>query len=114
MLIQPYLFFDGRCEEAIDFYRKALGAEVEMLLHYKESPDPLPPGTHAGYDNKVMHASLHVGDGSVMMADDCMGHPNFQGFTLSLSVADEVEAKAKFAVLGEGGQVKMPLGKTFF
>jgi PhnB protein len=114
MLIQPYLFFDGRCEEAITFYRKALGAEVEILMHYKESPGPMPPGTHADFGNKVMHANLRIGDGSVMMADDCMGHPNFEGFTLSLSVADEAEAKAKFAALGQGGEVKMALGKTFF
>lgn len=114
MPVQPYLFFDGRCEEAIEFYRKAIGAEIEMLMHYKDSPGPLPPGTHAAYDNKVMHASLRIGDGSVMMADDCMGHPNFQGFALSLQVADEAEAKQRFEALSVGGTVKMPLGKTFF
>lgn len=114
MLIQPYLFFDGRCDEAIEFYRQAIGAEVDMLMHYKDAPDPLPPGTHAGYDKKVMHASLRVGDTSVMMSDDCTGHPSFQGFALSLSVADEQEAGRKFNALAAGGKVQMPLGKTFF
>ncbi|MGH8078610.1 MAG: hypothetical protein ACREPE_14990 [Lysobacter sp.] len=80
MPIQPYLFFDGRCEEAVELYRKALGGEVEMLMRYKDSPDPPPPGAHAGYDDKIIHASLRIGDASVMMSDDCMGHPSFQGF----------------------------------
>lgn len=114
MPVQPYLFFDGRCEEAIEFYRQALGAEVEMLVRYKESPDPMPPGTHAGFDNKVMHASLRIGDGSVMMSDDCMGHPDFQGFSLSLQAASEAEARQRFDALSPGGKVHMPLGKTFF
>ena len=114
MLLQPYLFFDGRCEEAITFYRQAIGAEVEMMLHYKDSPDPLPPGTHPGYDNKVIHASVRIGDSAVMMADDCMGHPNFQGFSLSLQVVDAATARQRFDALAVGGQVKMPLGKTFF
>lgn len=114
MSIQPYLFFDGRCEEAVEFYRQALGAEVEMLMRYKDSPDPLPPGVHAGYGDKVVHASLRLGDASVLMADDCMGHPSFQGFSLSLTVADEKEAGRKFQALAAGGEVQMPLGKTFF
>ena len=114
MLLQPYLFFDGHCEEAITFYRQAIGAEVEMMLRYKDSPDPMPPGTHSGYDNKVMHASVRIGGGAVMMADDCMGHPNFQGFSLSLQVVDAATARQRFDALAAGGQVKMPLGKTFF
>jgi len=113
MPVQPYLFFDGRCEEAVEFYRKALGGEVEMLMRYKDSPDP-PPGAHTGYDDKIIHASLRLGDGSVMMSDDCMGHPNFQGFSLALAVADEQEAARKFNALADGGKVLMPLGKTFF
>lgn len=114
MPVQPYLFFDGRCEEAIEFYRQALGAEVEMLMRYKESPAPMPPGTHAGFDNKVMHASLRIGDGSVMMSDDCTGHPDFQGFSLSLQAASETEARQRFDALSVGGKVHMPLGKTFY
>ena len=114
MPVQPYLFFDGRCEEAIEFYRKALDAKVEMLVRYKESPEPMSPGTHAGFDNKVMHASLRIGDGSVMMSDDCMSHPNFQGFSLSLQTADEAEARRRFDALSAGGKVHMPLGKTFY
>ena len=114
MPVQPYLFFDGRCEEAIEFYRQALGAEVEMLMRYKENPAPMPPGTHAGFDNKVMHASLRIGDGSVMMSDDCTGHPDFQGFSLSLQAASETEARQRFDALSVGGKVHMPLGKTFY
>jgi PhnB protein len=113
MKVQPYLFFDGRCEEAVAFYRKALGAEVAMLMRYKESPDQamVPPG---GGD-KIMHASLRVGDTEVMASDGhCAGKPSFQGFSLSIDVRDEAEADRLFAALSEGGQVQMPLTKTFF
>jgi PhnB protein len=116
MLIQPYLFFDGRCEEAVEFYRKALGAKVEMLMRYKDSPDPPPAGmVPPGSDNKVMHASLRIGD-AVLMASDghCQGKPSFQGFSLSLDASSEAEADRLFNALADGGQVQMPLGKTFF
>jgi PhnB protein len=116
MQLQPYLFFDGRCEEAIEFYRKALGAEVDMLMRYNESPDPPPPGvTPPGWENKVMHASLRIGGAMLMASDGCgEGPPSFQGFSLSLSVPDEATADRLFAALGDGGQVQMPLGRTFF
>lgn len=113
MIVQPYLFFDGRCEEAIEFYRSALGAEVEMLMRFKESPDPdmCPPDS----DDKVMHSSFRIGDTSVLASDGrCLGNPNFEGFSLSLTVPDEAEAERLFAALAEGGQVQMPLTKTFF
>ena len=114
MLIQPYLFFDGRCEEAIEFYRQAAGAEVVMKAHYKDSPEPMPPGTTPGYENKVMHANLSIGESTVLMADDCMGHPNFQGFSLAVIVDTPAEAEQRFKALGEGGKVMMPLTKTFW
>jgi len=116
MLIQPYLFFDGRCEEAIDFYRRKLGAEVTMLMRYKEAPEPGPPGMlPPGSENKIMHAALRIGDTTIMASDgNCKGKPNFQGFSLSLSAPNEVEAERLFAVPGEGGQVQMPMSKTFF
>jgi len=117
MRVQPYLIFDGRCEEAIEFYRKALGAEVDMLMRFKDNPEPPPPGkVPAGSENKVMHASFRVGDTSVMATDGggCSGKPHFQGFSLSLTVADAGEAERKFALLADGGQVNMPLTKTFF
>lgn len=116
MQVQPYLFFDGRCEEAIEFYRNKLGAQVNALLRYKDSPEPQPPGMiPPGSENKVMHASLRIGDTTVMASDGhCLGKPDFQGFSLTLSVANESEAEKKFAALGEGGQVRMPLTKTFF
>jgi len=121
MQIQPYLFFDGRCEEAIGFYRKALGAEEVMLLRFKESPEPPPPGMlPPGMEDKVMHASLRIGDTTVLMSDGgCMGEKRqgearFQDFSLSLTARDEAEAQRLFAALAEGGQVRMPLAKTFF
>ena len=113
MQIQPYLFFDGRCEEAIEFYRKALGAKVDALMRFKESPDQsmIAPGT----GEKVMHASLHIGDTTVMASDGrCEGKPSFQGFALSIAAKSEAEADRMFAALSDGGQVQMPLAKTFF
>lgn len=116
MQVQPYLFFEGRCEEAIEFYRKALGAEVTMLMRFKDSPEPPQPGTCApGSGDKVMHASLRIGETTVMASDGrCQGQPAFQGFSLSLDVPDEAEADRLFGTLGEGGQVMMPLTRTFF
>ncbi len=115
MLIQPYLFFDGRCEEAIEFYRRALGAEVTMLMRFKEMPDPPPGSIPPGGEDKVMHASIQIGDATVLASDGrCQGQPSFQGFALSLTAADDAEAKRLFAALSDGGQVQMPLGKTFF
>ena len=115
MQVQAYLFFDGRCEEAVEFYRNALGAEVDVLLRFKDSPEPpqcsLPPGS----EEKIMHASFRIGETTVMASDGpCGGQTNFQGFSMVLTVADEDEADHYFVVLGEGGQVRMPLGKTFF
>ena len=116
MQVQPYLFFDGRCEEAVEFYRKALGAEVTMLMRYKDSPEPPAPGMiPPGAETKVMHASLRFGDTTVLASDGhCGGHPSFQGFSLSLTAASDAEAKRLFAALADGGQVQMPLAKTFF
>ena len=116
MQIQPYLFFDGRCDEAVEFYRKALGAEVTMLMRFKDSPEPPAPGMiPPGAETKVMHASLRFGDTTVLASDGrCGGHPSFQGFSLSLTAASDAEAKRLFAALADGGQVQMPLAKTFF
>ena len=116
MQIQPYLMFGGACEEAIAFYRAALGAEVTMLMRFKDCPEPLDPGrVPPGTEDKVMHASLRIGGSTVLLSDGmCKGLTSFQGFTLSLTVADEAEAERVFAALGEGGQVGMPLAKTFF
>lgn len=116
MQIQPYLFFDGRCEEALDFYKKALGAEVVMLMRYKESPEPPPPGcVPPNSENKVMHCAFRVGGSTVLASDgSCKGKPEFRGFSLSLTVADEAEAERVFNALADGGQIRMPLDKTFF
>jgi PhnB protein len=116
MLIQPYLFFDGRCEEAVEFYRRTLGAEVLTVMRYKDSPEPPPPGmVPPGSEDKVMHAAMRIGETVVMASDGrSQGKPNFQGFSLSITAANEAEADRVFAGLTEGGQVHMPLGKTFF
>ena len=116
MQVQPYLFFDGRCEEAVEFYRNVLGAEVTMLMRFKDSPEPPQPGmVPPGAEDKVMHANFRLGDSTVMASDGrCQGQPSFQGFSLTLSVTSEAEAERLFAALGDGGQVQMPLTKTFF
>src|SRR5689334_1057605 len=111
--VQPYLDFNGRCEEAVEFYRRALGAEVTTLTRFKDSPDPgMCP---SGDGNKVMHTSLRIGETTVMASDGrCEGRPSFQGFSLSLAVRGEAEAERLFAALADGGQVQAPLAKTFF
>ena len=116
MQVQPYLFFEGRCEEAVDFYRRALGAEVTMLMRFKDSPEPPAPGmVPPGAADKVMHASFRIGDTTVMASDGrCQGRPSFQGFSLSLTVADDAGAERAFAALADGGQVRMPLARTFY
>ena len=115
MSVQPYLTFGGRCQEAVDFYRDVLGAEVEMLMRFKECPDTPPPGMiPANWGDKVMHCSLKIGDTVLMASDGCASGENFQGFSLALTVANEAEADRKFAALSKSGQVTMPLGKTFF
>jgi PhnB protein len=115
MLVQPYLNFDGRTEEAINFYTKAVGAKLDMLMRYKDAPDMPRDAVPPGGENKVIHASFRVDD-SVVMASDCYckGAPAFQGITLSVTVKDEAEADRVFNALSEGGKVGMPLGKTFF
>ena len=114
MKVQAYVTFGGRCEEALEFYKKAVGAEVKDLLRWKDSPDAAmqPP---PGYEEKVMNASFRIGD-SELMADDGMGakEVEFKGMTLALSVADDAEAKRVFTALCEGGSVQMPLAKTFW
>ena len=112
--IQPYLNFGGRCEEAVEFYRKALGAELRMMMRFKEAPEKdsdLPEC----FQDKVMHASLQIGE-TILMASDgrCEGPVAFEGFSLSIAVADETEADRVFAALGEGGLVTMPLAQTFW
>ena len=116
MQVEPYLFFEGRCEEALEFYRKALGAEVVMVMRYKDSPEPPPPGKlPPGSENKVMHANLRIGETTLMASDGfAQGQPKFQGFSLSISVADEARADKLFAALADGGHVQMPMTRTFW
>ncbi|MEO5721001.1 MAG: VOC family protein [Chthoniobacterales bacterium] len=113
-LVQPYLFFGGRCEEAIEFYRTALGAEVEMMMRFKESPEPQ-EGLPDCFEEKIMHASVRIGETTMMASDGrCEGEAEFAGFSLSIALSDEVEAERVFAALSEGGLVTMPLAKVFW
>lgn len=114
MSIQPYLFFGGRCEEAVEFYQKAVGAELRMMMRFKEAPEKQPDLPEC-FADKIMHASLQIGD-SVLMASDgrCEGAQTFEGFSISITLPDEGEAERVFSALSEGGLVTMPLEKTFW
>lgn len=115
MNIQPYLFFGGRCEEALEFYRQTLGAEVDMLLRFRESPSPVPAEMlPPGGENAIMHTSFHIGENVIMASDGCGEAPVFGGFSLSLTVAEQSEAERIFHALSDGGEVTMPLEETFW
>ncbi len=114
-LVQPYLFFGGRCEEALAFYQAAIGAKVDMLMRFNESPSPPPPGVlQPGFENKIMHCSFHIGDTLVMASDGCGTETSFSGFSLSLGVTTEAGADRAFNALAVGGKIDMPLAKTFW
>jgi len=112
MQVNPYLFFNGRCEEAVQFYQQALGAEVHTLTRYKDSPEAIrPPGT----DDKVLHADLRIGETTVLASDgDSQGATDFRGFSLSLAAARDTDANRMFAALADGGRVQVPIGPTPF
>ena len=113
MQVQPYLFFDGRCDEALEFYKRTVGAKVGMLMRFKDAPDQ--SMISAGSENKVMHAQVQIGDTTMLTSDGRnTGHPKFDGFALTIAAKDEVEADKTFTALADGGQVTMPLAKTFF
>lgn len=113
-LIQPYLNFSGRCEEALEFYKTVLDAEVEMVMRFKESPDEPPMPLPDGWGEKVMHCSFRVGESVLMASDGCGDEESFAGFTLSITLADETAARRVFEALSEGGNVFMPMGPTFW
>lgn len=113
--IQPYLFFGGRCEEALSFYQKALGAKVDMMMRFNESPEPPPPGCLApGFEKKIMHSSFRVGGTMIMASDGCDERLAFAGFSLSLSLPTEADVDRAFSALADGGAVQMPLAQTFW
>ncbi|SFC60109.1 PhnB protein [Polaromonas sp. OV174] len=122
MLVQPYLFFDGRCEEALNFYKAAIGAEVTAMMRYSDSPEPPSPEMCAGGSgaskispNHIMHANFRVGDTQVMASDGMAeGKAEFKGFSLSITASDDAQAQRLFKALGDGGQVQMPMTETFF
>jgi PhnB protein len=115
MELQPYLFFDGRAEEAIEFYRTALSAKVGRLVRFRDNPDPTTGTTPPGCENKVMHANLQIGKSTMLLSDGrCQGKQKMEGFSLTLNVDSEPDADRVFAALSDGGKIQMPLGKTFF
>lgn len=112
MKVEPYLFFSGRCEEALDFYVQALGAEITLLMRCKEAPEPM--GLPPGWEDKVMHANLRIGESSLMASDGMGEATTFGGFALSLAAPTPEHAEAWFTALAEGGKVDMPLQQTFW
>src|SRR5262245_36818985 len=115
MHVETYLTFNGRCEEAVAFYNKVIGAEFTTVMRFKDSPEPHPPGMlPAGFENKVMHSVIKIGDTTVMATDGCGGEPGFNGFSLTIAVEDVAEATRIFNALSAGGKVTMPLSETFF
>ena len=115
-LVQPYLFFAGNCEEAVNFYSRALGAQVEMIMRYKDSPQPMPPGMiPPGFEDRVMHSSFRIGGNTIMASDNCqLGARPFGGFSISLSLPTVAEVDRAFNALSDGGKVDMALDKTFW
>ena len=116
MQVQPYLIFGGRCEEAVEFYKRAVGAQAIELMRFKQAPDPVPPGVlPPGFENKIMHGTFRLGDTTVMVSDGNSASPtSFQGFSLAITSPTVAETDRLFAALAEGGKVGMPLGKTFW
>jgi PhnB protein len=114
-IVRPYLFFGGRCDEALEFYRTALGAKVDFLMRYNESPQPMPPGRiPPGFENKVMHATVSVGGAILNVSDGDEVGAKFSGISLALDLPTEAEASRAFAALAVGGEIGMPLSKTFW
>ena len=122
MQVQPYLYFDGRTEEALKFYEAKLGAKIEFMMRFSEAPKGSMPeegcagGPPAGSANKIMHASFSIGDSQIMASDGmCGGKAEFKGITLTIGVPEEAEAERLFAAISsDGGSVQMPMSKTFF
>jgi PhnB protein len=114
MQVQPYLNFNGRCEEALQFYSKHLGAKIEMMMRFKDMPGPQAPGMTAPPE-KILHAAFRIGDAQLLASDShCTGKPAFEGIALAVTARDDAEAKRLFGALSDGGKVQQPLIPTFF
>ena len=113
--VGSYLFFSGRCEEALEFYKQAAGATVDFMMRFNESPDPVPSGMlQAGFENKVMHASFRIGETTIMASDGCDDKSTFSAFRLALTVHAEADDRRVFDALAAGGRIDMLLAKTFW
>jgi PhnB protein len=115
MNVQAYVFFDGKCEEALEFYKAAVGAKVDMVMRFKEAPPEMQSQMSPGSKDKIMHAAFRVGDTQILASDgECHGKPKFDGFSLTLNAANDAEADRLFSALGKGGKVTQPMSETFF
>jgi PhnB protein len=115
MNVQPYLSFEGRAQEAMDFYTSAIGAKVDAVLHFKDAPPEMQAQMSPESKNKVMHAAFHIGDTQVMATDGrCTGKAAFSGISLTINAGSDAEAEKLFNALAQGGQVGMPMSETFF
>ena len=113
--ITPYLDFAGRCEEALNFYVQALGAQIETMMRFNQSPEPTPPGMlQAGFETKVMHSSFLINGVRLMATDGCNDQSKFDGFQLAITLSTEAEAHKTFNALAAEGSIVMPLCKTFW
>lgn len=113
--IQSYLFFNGRCEEALEFYQAAASAKVGAMMRFRESPDPAPEGmVPPGFEDKIMHCDFTIGQTMVLASDGCGAVQPFERFRLALTVPTEADADRLFTALSEGGEIDTPLGKTFW
>jgi PhnB protein len=113
MNVQPYLSFEGRAQEAIDFYKSALGAKVDMIMQFKDAPPEMKTSPES--KDKIMHSAFRIGDTQIMATDgQCSGKATFSGITLTLNAASNGEAEKLFNALAQGGTVNMPMSETFF
>src|SRR5438045_410092 len=112
--IQPYLMFGGRCEEALEFYKSTLGAKVEFMMRFNETPEPMPADrVPSGWEKKICHCSFRIGNSALMASDGCEANAKFEGFSLGINAADDAEAEKLFNALAPGAKITMPLTKTF-
>ena len=107
--VNPYIAYKGTCQEAIDFYKQALGAELIFSQTWGESPM-----SEAGFEDKIMHATIKIGDSTIMMCDDPRNETTGSNISLAIGLNDKDIAHKYFDGLAEGGQVTMPLDKTFW
>lgn len=114
MKIDPYLNFDGNCEEAIRFYEKTLGGKIQMMMTYDQAPPGDNP-TPKGWEKKIMHVSMTLGNVTLMASDAPPGHFSpMQGLFVSLAPDSKAQAEKIYNALADKGNVLMPFQQTFW